>query len=285
MHEIGTQITPPRVPIIDDRTGLISREWYRFFLGLYNLTSSGSSSMSLEDLQLAAAQQPFDEQSIKQAKISIDPAHIECCSVLEQLCGTLPKDVSAAPPDVIENLMGRFLDVETRKRIEALEVLPPVEPKKDTRGFLSIMDTTASVTLPTTPTVYVAPTLVVAEGVSYDTATGVTTINRSASYFSLNLFVNADPSAANKYVYIYLEYDVGGGWTIDRYSARQSLLPSLGETQIQSSASRNFPIGTKIRYYVWGDATVYLKTTELPGTTAGTVTVPAYRYTLSGTGG
>ena len=30
-----TQITPPRVAMIDERTGAVSREWYRFFYNLY----------------------------------------------------------------------------------------------------------------------------------------------------------------------------------------------------------------------------------------------------------
>lgn len=30
-----TQITPPRVPIIDEKTGYITREWYRWFYNLY----------------------------------------------------------------------------------------------------------------------------------------------------------------------------------------------------------------------------------------------------------
>jgi hypothetical protein len=47
-----TNITPPRVPLIDERTGLISREWYRFFLNLFNLTGGGSNTASLTDLQL-----------------------------------------------------------------------------------------------------------------------------------------------------------------------------------------------------------------------------------------
>jgi hypothetical protein len=47
-----TNITPPRVPLIDERTGLISREWYRFFLNLFNLTGGGSNVTSLTDLQL-----------------------------------------------------------------------------------------------------------------------------------------------------------------------------------------------------------------------------------------
>lgn len=46
-----TNITPPRVPLTDERTGLISREWYRFFLNLFTLTGSGQSSTTLTDLQ------------------------------------------------------------------------------------------------------------------------------------------------------------------------------------------------------------------------------------------
>jgi hypothetical protein len=47
-----TNITPPRVPLTDARTGLISREWYRFFLNLFMLTGSGQNNTSLTDLQL-----------------------------------------------------------------------------------------------------------------------------------------------------------------------------------------------------------------------------------------
>lgn len=47
-----TNITPPRVPLIDERSGFVSREWYRFFLNLFTLTGSGSNVTSLTDLQL-----------------------------------------------------------------------------------------------------------------------------------------------------------------------------------------------------------------------------------------
>ena len=33
-----TNITPPRVPFLGPKTGLVSREWYRFFLSLFVLT-------------------------------------------------------------------------------------------------------------------------------------------------------------------------------------------------------------------------------------------------------
>lgn len=50
-----TNIPPPRVPLIDQRTGLISREWYRFFVSIFNLTGVGGNPVSLEDLQKDAS--------------------------------------------------------------------------------------------------------------------------------------------------------------------------------------------------------------------------------------
>jgi len=54
-----TSIPAPRVPFIDERTGLISREWYRFFLNLFTLTGSGTTDASWTDLQLTPTTQPF----------------------------------------------------------------------------------------------------------------------------------------------------------------------------------------------------------------------------------
>ena len=143
--------------------------------------------------------------------------------------------------------------------------------------------TAASTTLPTTPTVFTAPSVITQQGMSYDNATGVLTINVSGSY-SLSHTFNCSPSAANKKVYFYVEESTDGGstWVIARYSARQLELINGTETQLVIVGSRYYAMGTKIRYYLWGDATVTLKTTDLPGTTAGTVTLPAYRLTLAG---
>jgi hypothetical protein len=59
-----TNIPAPRVQIIDERTGFMSREWYLFFLNLYNLTGSGSNDVSLQDLQLSPqADYPHDDSS------------------------------------------------------------------------------------------------------------------------------------------------------------------------------------------------------------------------------
>lgn len=57
----STNITPPRVPLTDERTGLISREWYRFFLNLFTLTGSGQNYTSLTDLQVGPPPVQLDE--------------------------------------------------------------------------------------------------------------------------------------------------------------------------------------------------------------------------------
>lgn len=47
-----TNIPSNRVEFIDSRTGLVSREWYRFFLNLFNLAGAGSNQISLDELQI-----------------------------------------------------------------------------------------------------------------------------------------------------------------------------------------------------------------------------------------
>ena len=41
---VNTNITPPRVPLTDPRTGLIAREWYLFLLSLFNQTGQGADT-------------------------------------------------------------------------------------------------------------------------------------------------------------------------------------------------------------------------------------------------
>ena len=74
-----TNIPPPRVPIIDERSGLLSREWYRFFLSLFRLTGGGSNDITLDDIQLAPQSQvDFGDlnDSYNQAQLSYLPEQI-----------------------------------------------------------------------------------------------------------------------------------------------------------------------------------------------------------------
>lgn len=142
------------------------------------------------------------------------------------------------------------------------------------------LNTTASVALPITPTLFALPTVVVNDGFTYNTTTGEMTLNVSGTY-TLFMTLNCSPSASNKKIYAYFEYDVGGGWTIDRYSARAQELFNNTTEQLTLSESSYFVAGTKIRFYIWADATVTLTSVDLPGTTPGTVTIAAAQFSVA----
>ena len=52
-----TNIPAPRVSFIDERTGLISREWYRFLLNLF--TRVGDTTVNLDDVMQGP--EPYDQ--------------------------------------------------------------------------------------------------------------------------------------------------------------------------------------------------------------------------------
>jgi hypothetical protein len=59
-----TQLTPPRVAVIDERSGAISREWYRFFLSLLTSTQATSAATDTQPdafSLLTSVQQQLDE--------------------------------------------------------------------------------------------------------------------------------------------------------------------------------------------------------------------------------
>ena len=59
-----TRIPAPRVPFLDERTGQISREWYRFLLNLFVLTGSGTNPTTLDELQLGPPPLTIDEINV-----------------------------------------------------------------------------------------------------------------------------------------------------------------------------------------------------------------------------
>jgi len=70
-----TNIPAPRVPFIDERTGLMAREWYRFFLNLFVLTGSGNNPITLEELQLGPPSQPDLAELLIQINQNIAPQY------------------------------------------------------------------------------------------------------------------------------------------------------------------------------------------------------------------
>jgi len=104
-------ITPPRVPLVDPRTGLISRAWYLFFLSLNNaataiiddsgITFSAESTIASLEAALDAVRQelqtlpPALDLSDELVKL-IDAATLaDCCSALVSQVAELQKQIDA----------------------------------------------------------------------------------------------------------------------------------------------------------------------------------------------
>ena len=92
-----TTIPPDRVPFLDERTGLVSREWYRFLYNQFLLTGSGSNPVSLSDVQKGP---PF----------------------------LTAEDLPAPAPDVAPTQDGLLAQIaEIQKQLQALEVVARAE--------------------------------------------------------------------------------------------------------------------------------------------------------------
>ena len=104
-----TPLTPPRVPIIDARTGLIDRSWYMFFLSLFGAAQNtddpllapdtnsllASYDLALATVSQAALTQPPPSQVIP--KDIIEPTRVDLTMELDALrqeLGTLPPAAS-----------------------------------------------------------------------------------------------------------------------------------------------------------------------------------------------
>jgi len=95
-----TQLTPPRVAFIDDRSGAISREWYRFFLSLLTATQTNQQEASLapDTNSLLASYDAVFSTAIQGLEEAPD-----CCSATASLASevySLTNAVFVTPPDL-----------------------------------------------------------------------------------------------------------------------------------------------------------------------------------------
>jgi hypothetical protein len=132
-----TNITPPRVPLTDQRTGLISREWYRFFLNLFELTGGGTNTTSLRDVQLGPpfpTQEDVTEINVNIESLAKQPSEQ---SALEQIA-ELQKQIEGLQTQVCCQVSEV---AELQKQVEGLELLPPPRQFAASR-YGSFYDTT-----------------------------------------------------------------------------------------------------------------------------------------------
>ena len=107
-----TPITPPRVPLIDPRTGLIDRAWYLFFLSLQDIATS-----------------VVDDGGTGADAISLIASYDAALQTLAQEVETLPPVVTLPVPDVLTDCCSALESqvAEMQKQIEALQVQPIVD--------------------------------------------------------------------------------------------------------------------------------------------------------------
>jgi TolA-binding protein len=155
-----TNITPPRVPLLDPKTGLVSREWYRFFLSLFVLTGSGQNTASLTDLQVGPpmpTQEDFGEIVISIDSLKTQPSQesaLDQIAELQKQIDGLQKQIECPCTELtaelqkqIEGLQKQIespcteLTAELQKQIEGLQMTPaPREFERSRYG--SFYDTT-----------------------------------------------------------------------------------------------------------------------------------------------
>ena len=98
-----TPITPPRVPLIDPRTGLIDRAWYLFFLSLQDIATSVVDDVVGPDAETLLASYDAALMSVNQELqtlppvVNLPPADVlgDCCSALESQVAEMQKQIEA----------------------------------------------------------------------------------------------------------------------------------------------------------------------------------------------
>ena len=121
-----TQIPAPRVPFVDERTGTISREWFRFLNNLFVLTGGGTSQFSIADLQLG----PPAQTDPTALNVAVESALTPTASSQESQIAELQKQVQAlsvAPaytPQVPHPIYGGFYDTTNQYDGATTEAYP-----------------------------------------------------------------------------------------------------------------------------------------------------------------
>jgi len=127
-------ITPPRVPLIDPRTGLIDRAWFLFFLSLNNAANEVNNNPDVEP-SVGSLLATYDAalQSLAQ-EVQTQPTQE---SALDQIA-ELQKQVN----DLTQQPVGLLDQVaELQKQVEALQLTPPPRQFERSR-YGSFYDTT-----------------------------------------------------------------------------------------------------------------------------------------------
>jgi hypothetical protein len=115
-----TQLTPPRVALIDERSGAISREWYRFFLSLLNATetSQQEASLSVDTNALLASYDAMIIELAQTTETQPQGASLDAVAVVQ----TQTQDVAVSLPPSDQSYLGAM-----QSSIQDLALAPRAE--------------------------------------------------------------------------------------------------------------------------------------------------------------
>jgi len=137
-----TQLTPPRVALIDERSGAISREWYRFFLSLLTATQTNQDETVLapDTASLLASYDAVFGEAIQGLESAPD-----CCTAtadVDAKVNSLAQAVGAEPRAASETDIAVI-----QSQLQALALSPPAREYRTPRygSFYDTTDQTAAV--------------------------------------------------------------------------------------------------------------------------------------------
>lgn len=148
-----TTIPAPRVDFIDPRTGLMAREWYRFFFNLFNLTGGGTTDTSLADLQIGppvydvtgAIDQNLDSVRLSSQSDTVQDALFEIEKQVEALEANSQQEQFSEllkRTEGLEQSPSKDDLLEIIKRLEALESAPLPQTHLKRAAYGTFYDTT-----------------------------------------------------------------------------------------------------------------------------------------------
>jgi len=274
-----TRIPAPRVPLLDERTGQISREWYRFFLNLFVLTGSGSNPVSLDELQIGPPnndQFVLNLQNITEGQTNDSPL---LSSVVELQKQVQASELSAEAAvqalvsqvaNLVNNVQASGMSAEAaisalqsqivnlNNEVQALAVVPPTTPNLKRRSFGSFYDLTdQTAALINTPYAMTFNTTDLSTGVYLGSPTSQVYVDRPDIY-NIQFSAQLDkPSASAGSVYIWLDKN---GTTIPDSAGHITLQGSSSATVASWNYLINLNAGDYIRL-MWStdDTSCFIK--------------------------
>ena len=209
-NPLNVPITPPRIAFLDSRTGNVSREWYMFFLSLFQTVRG--SSISLDDVQKGPPSLTIDEVNagIDKALANISPSQDGLLAQVAELQKQI-NDLAQQPIGLTNQL------AELQKQVEGLQLTPPPRQFKRARYGQFLDTTTQTAALINTP---------------YTITYNTTDISNGVYLGSPSSRIYVDEASLYNFVFS-VEIDKTSGGTANFW-----IWPSVNGTDVPNSASQ-----------------------------------------------